>query len=185
MKQVELLNSLQLFNEAALAEVKKDHEFTLKGIMKEMKDLIKSQEEAVERHQQTRKEVGKIGPQSDEEGTGQDSSRWHFAGHPNAQDCIPKFWVPLFLTYQRKKMAPVKKIKAFQKQASKYIFSGANMFWPHDRTYEPVSTHAQEEKLERHMIRFENLDTKTKRNKSEDNIVYQSKIIMSNNYYFE
>ena len=46
------------------------------------------------------------------------------------------------------------------------------MFWPHDRTYEQVSTRAEESKLERFMIRFENLDTKTKRNKSYDDIVY-------------
>ena len=69
-------------------------------------------------------------------------------------------------------MAPLKKIQAFQKQASKDIFSGTNIFWPHDRIYEPVSTRAQEVKLEKHMIRFENLDTKTKRNKSYDDIVY-------------
>jgi len=65
------------------------------------------------------------------------------------QDCIPDFYVPLFRNAdERKKMAPLKKIQAFQKQASKDIFSGINMFWPQDKIYEPVSTRAQEMKLE-------------------------------------
>jgi hypothetical protein len=106
-------------------------------------------------------------------GTEQDWAGWHYNASPHQHfRRIPAFYSALFEGDERKKMAPLKKIQAFQKQASKDIFSGTNMFWPQDRTYEPVSTRAQEMKLERHMIRFENLDTKTKRNKSQDDIVY-------------
>ena len=171
LKQIELMNGSHGFSENACAAMKKDHEITLKAIASEMTQIIASQEEALKSCQA---EAGSKEALVDEEGTGPDWTGWHYTSHLNQHlDRIPAFYVPLFNNAdERKKMAPLKKIQAFQKQASKDIVSGINMLWPQDRTYEPVSTRAQEVKLEKHMLRFENLDTKTKRNKSYDDIVY-------------
>ena len=171
LKQIELMNTLHGFNENACAAVKKDHENTLKAIASEMTQIIASQEEALKSCQA---EAGSKEALVDEEGTGPDWTGWHYTSRLSQhQDRIPDFYLPLFSNAdERKKMAPLKKIQAFQKQASKDIFSGINMFWPQDRIYEPVSTRAQEVKFVKHMLRFENLCTKTKKNKSYDDIVY-------------
>ena len=52
LKQIELMNTLHGFNKNACAEVKKDHEKTLKGIAREMTQIIASQEEALKRVKQ-------------------------------------------------------------------------------------------------------------------------------------
>ena len=163
-RQIELLNNSSGFSEDVCAAMKKDHEKTLKAIVNEMTQLIADQEALIKNSK---------GDHLDQGGTEQDWAGWHYNASPHQHfRRIPAFHSALFEGDERKKMAPLTKIKAFQKQASKNIFSGANMFWKLDGTYEPVSTRAQEEKLERFMVRFENLDTKTKRNKSQDVIVY-------------